>query len=453
MALRRSYDVVVVGAGIMGLHTAYQLARRDRNLNVLVLEQGRSLGQGSTGYSTALLRCLYSLDGMVHAASDGLIVHQNWSEYTEISDPAGRLTPSPILWMTSETPETLEAKVARLRKFSHTPSVLSPQDIGTRFGLRTDDLEPHERFLCEEGTGYFDPTGALTDLKDACTRLGVQVVQNASVNQILTNETGTAAQGVWFNKSDGNNARANSSPPTPSSASSSSSSSHTDDSNPSAWLGKRRASTGETVHAGAVINAAGPWSMRLNVASGIPFPWRIEPTRVQVVYKKSLELTEEQLARIPCTADESNGIYFRPQLSSRQLLVGTILPEEESEVVVDPDECVDYVDQERETRYISGLLDRIPALAPRGAVTGFSAMYSVNLDDGHPVVGPHPSIANLFHAQGFTGHGFKIGPVVGSMLARDITNLSLPTFDATVDPAFFAVDRPPHRIARVSVLA
>ncbi|KQY15064.1 FAD-dependent oxidoreductase [Rhizobium sp. Root73] len=40
------------------------------------------------------------------------------------------------------------------------------------------------------------------------------------------------------------------------------------------------------------------------------------------------------------------------------------------------------------------------------------------MDDGLPVVGPSPNTAGLFHAFGFSGHGFQLGPAVGAVLAE-----------------------------------
>ena len=341
-----------------------------------------------------------------------------------------------------------------------TASVLSRDAVHSRFGMFTEDLDPDAGFLCEEQVGYFDPTGALTDLKAACERMGVQIQQSAAVPRIALNSDGTKATGVIVCPAKAPMSKAALATTEmswlsgrPSSSSHSASSSSSAASSPPAAQTKDAA---VEISAGAVVNVAGPWGMALNTASGIDFPWRIVPTRVQVAYKKCDELTPERLASIPCTADEHNGTYFRPQLGSRQLLMGTILPEEESEEV-DPDSFPTYVDAERETRYVSGVLARMPFLQPRGAITGFSALYSVNMDDGHPVVGAHPSIGGLFHAHGFTGHGFKISPVVGSMLSRAILGSASAStahgVDTSVDPAFFAIDRLPHRISHVSVLA
>ena len=55
-------DVAIVGAGIWGMNTAFQLKRRSPELNVQVFEQAPALGYGSSGYSTGFLRAYYSFD-------------------------------------------------------------------------------------------------------------------------------------------------------------------------------------------------------------------------------------------------------------------------------------------------------------------------------------------------------------------------------------------------------
>ena len=40
------------------------------------------------------------------------------------------------------------------------------------------------------------------------------------------------------------------------------------------------------------------------------------------------------------------------------------------------------------------------------------------MPDGLPVVGPSPTVEGLFHAFGFSGHGFQLGPAVGAVLAE-----------------------------------
>ncbi len=44
------------------------------------------------------------------------------------------------------------------------------------------------------------------------------------------------------------------------------------------------------------------------------------------------------------------------------------------------------------------------------------------MPDEIPVIGPSTTVANLWHAFGYSGHGFQLGPIVGSLLAELIVD-------------------------------
>lgn len=73
----RSFDVVIAGAGIIGLSIAWELARRSK-LKIAVLEKGAGTGEGSTGASSAICRYRYSMDEMLHLASDGRSFYETY---------------------------------------------------------------------------------------------------------------------------------------------------------------------------------------------------------------------------------------------------------------------------------------------------------------------------------------------------------------------------------------
>jgi len=54
------HDAVIVGAGILGLSTAYHIKKRDPKLDVLVVDRLGAAGQGSTAKSAAAFRCLFA---------------------------------------------------------------------------------------------------------------------------------------------------------------------------------------------------------------------------------------------------------------------------------------------------------------------------------------------------------------------------------------------------------
>lgn len=80
-----------------------KLSRRAPGMKVTVLEKGKGLGEGSSGYSSALLRCGYSLDPMMKTAIDGLVIHKNWKEYLEMEDAVAKYHNIPILWIVGKS--------------------------------------------------------------------------------------------------------------------------------------------------------------------------------------------------------------------------------------------------------------------------------------------------------------------------------------------------------------
>jgi glycine/D-amino acid oxidase-like deaminating enzyme len=52
----KSYDVLVVGAGIIGLSSAYHIKRAHRDLSLLIIDRGPAAGQGDTAKSNAAIR-------------------------------------------------------------------------------------------------------------------------------------------------------------------------------------------------------------------------------------------------------------------------------------------------------------------------------------------------------------------------------------------------------------
>src|SRR5262249_32325105 len=67
---------------------------------------------------------------------------------------------------------------------------------------------------------------------------------------------------------------------------------------------------------------------------------------------------------------------------------------------------------------------RMPDFAEGRLVRSWSGLYDTT-PDWNPVLGPVPGLDGLEVAFGFSGHGFKLSPMVGRMLAQSM--LGLPT--------------------------
>ena len=264
------------------------------------------------------------------------------------------------------------------------------------------ECAPGEAFLYERLGGYAEPVGANQDLIEATRRLGGSVEFNSRVVDVLK-ENGRVS-GV-------------------------------------------RLEDGTEITADLVVNAAGPWCNQLNAMAGAELRWTLTPTRIQTVYRS----WPQDLGPIPVGADASTGIYFRPETGGQQVLVGSVLAEDEEEVIEDPD---DYkrVPDAGFTEIETG---RFPSSRPRpggpGGVSGIAGLYTINREDVHPVVGPS-GVDGLWVANGFSGHGFKLAPSIGSLVAQSYTGTSI-EFDTDVPMSFLAVDREPIDVAVKNVLA
>ena len=63
-----------------------------------------------------------------------------------------------------------------------------------------------------------------------------------------------------------------------------------------------------------------------------------------------------------------------------------------------------------------------------------------------PVISPVEQVSGYFLATGFSGHGFKLAPAIGSMFAQALTG-ERRDFDTDVPLSFLAVDREPIGVA------
>lgn len=411
----KTYDVTIVGAGIIGLSIAWQLARRS-DLDILVLEKGAGTGEGSTGASSAVCRFRYSMDDMVHLARDGIDAYRQWQQFTGLTSPRARFHNDGTLWMTGSDREWAGREHARLQKLGIRTEVLDDADIEHRFpALNTCVLPPdlatgesHDcvgggRHLFELDGGHVDPVAAADDLLQACRSAGVDVRFNARVETIDTR--GGRVQGVGL-------------------------------------------ASGEAIMTPLLINAAGPWCNNLFRAAGLDLEWNLEPTRIQVLY---LDRPGEVPGHIPVTADLAGGIYFRTQNRGQQLVVGSVLEEDERELVEDPDNFQLTPDDDFQQCKLHLLHHRLKNMPYRGKVRGYCGLYTVNRNDVHPILG-ETELKGFWAANGFSGHGFKLAPAIGSMFAQAICGESR-EFDTGIPMSLFSIDREPFALASLSVVA
>jgi glycine/D-amino acid oxidase-like deaminating enzyme len=162
------------------------------------------------------------------------------------------------------------------------------------------------------------------------------------------------------------------------------------------------------VLAPVVVNAAGVWSARVSAMAGVELPISVCRHKINIV-----TWPEADRRPHPMVYDFVTNIYTRPEMSEHILVGG--LDAEESHDVADPDAYQEGVSLDESVEALARVSHRFPALAEGRIARGYAGCFDVT-PDWHPIldrVGPEG-----YHvAAGFSGHGFKLSPAVGHMVA------------------------------------
>lgn len=104
MPTKDSYDLVIVGAGAMGLASAYHVIENQPDLSVLVVEARSGPGEGSMGASNAMVRDVFSSpDNHLLAKSSISFYRHLMEEHEELRTPSPLLDLYGYLWLLPES--------------------------------------------------------------------------------------------------------------------------------------------------------------------------------------------------------------------------------------------------------------------------------------------------------------------------------------------------------------
>lgn len=362
-------DVVVIGGGVMGASIAFHLAQR-RAGKVLLLEKSH-LGAASSGKSGAIIRQYYSHELLASMARHGLRIYR---DFPNIVGGPPVFTHSGMVVLTDPAGRAqMEANVAMLGRLGVDAKMLAPADlraIDPRVGVRDDETAAYEA-----EAGYCEALQVVASYGGAARGMGVEVREGVQVTHLVVE--GHRAAGVSTSRG--------------------------------------------AISSRAVVLAAGGWSAGLALTAGVEMP--VKACRTQVA-----------LFRRPCDfgaahavyGDLTNQIYFRPT-HGEMTHVGNVDPREEKSSV-DPDRYSEVADADFVEEMRTKLQRRYPALRRGVGRGGYGALYSVT-PDWQPIIDRLPGVEGAFCAAGFSGHGFKMAPAVGKLLAELVVDGRAASFD------------------------
>ncbi|SIT41526.1 D-amino-acid dehydrogenase [Paraburkholderia piptadeniae] len=376
-----NFDVVVIGAGVIGSSVAFQLSTLGAK-NVLVLDRGL-IGAGTTSQSSGILRTHYSVKENVELARKSWEVFNNFPSYLGDEEASCGLVKCGYMIVASEG-DKLEPLRASLnqQKEQGVPLELLNQP-------QARELMPIARFDdaaligYEPEAGFADAYLVATSFARAARRGGVTIKENVNVNKILFENDKVV--GV------------------------------------STSIGDFSTST--------VISTQNIWTPELAGWTDRELP--IMPERHAVL---ALECEAAKYTfKMPVFKDLASPgmLYYRSYGGSQMLVSEGVVGEKLNTADTEQGDIpMDYI-----VDVGAQVAERFPEYETAGIASSWTGVYDVT-PDWNPVLGKLPGIEGLIVGYGFSGHGFKLSPTVGRVLAQEA--LGMPT-DVSLKP--YSIER------------
>ena len=126
MKNKRTTDYIIIGGGIIGCSTAYNLANQGAK-SVIVLEKGE-ICSGATSKSCAITRSHYSIESNVHHAVESVKIFENFGEIIG-GEPGFTRTGQIVLGPEKHRP-LMESVFSTQNKFGSETQTLTPSEAG-----------------------------------------------------------------------------------------------------------------------------------------------------------------------------------------------------------------------------------------------------------------------------------------------------------------------------------
>ena len=347
------------------MRIAHRLCEADAGRVLLVDRDG--LCAGDSGRTFGMVRRHYSNTVTARLAMRGTETIVQWADEIGVGD-AGYVRTGYLVTV----PETLAAacrdNVARLQELGLDTAYVEPDDIA--------ELEP---LLSLDGIagGAHEPEGGFADVHKmvlgwfaAATHRGLETRVGCAVAEILA-ERGRVT-GVRTTDGD--------------------------------------------VLADRVVLATGAWGPELLRPLGIDLPIRLVPIQVAILRQR----VGGPRPNVLCS-DAVTNVVVRPDRGALVYAV-TYVPAPD---LTRADECDHAVSPTYPAAIDEALAERYPSLGRMEWVTGWAGPYDVT-PDWNPILGWAPGIDGLYLAQGWSGHGFKLSPAVGEVVAAEVLGATPP---------------------------
>jgi sarcosine oxidase subunit beta len=351
-------DVVIVGGGLEGAAAAWALSQR--GVTDVVVAERNTVGSGMTGKSSGIVRCHYGVSSLAAMAAVGLEVFEKPGDFLgdRVTDIGFRQT-GYVVGVGEPNVGALRKSLAAQRAVGVQTEEIDKSEVASMWPWA--DLEPFAAFGWESRGGYGDAYQTAQAFAISARAAGVRIRQGSPVTDLLLDAGGVT--------------------------------------------GVRLADGGE-VCAGTVIVATGVWTRPFLARYGVDVPIRVVREQI-VTISPGLDI-----GTVPVFSDLVSLQYVRPELGGEILFGNSDLAHAEA---ADPDRYLNRATDDFIDVTVDKIGTRFPGLTDAAISGSYAGCYDVT-PDWNPVISA-TDIDGLIVAAGFSGHGFKIAPAVGRLVA------------------------------------
>jgi sarcosine oxidase len=362
----KTYDVVVVGAGVFGAWTAFHLARRGQRV-LLIDAYGPGNARASSGGESRIIRMGYGADELYTRWAMRSLAQ--WKELlAETMGTPPLFHQTGVLWLGNKEYARLNEMIAVLMRCKVPFESLSESAIAQRYPqFSSHDLGVG---ILETESGVLMARRAVSEVVESALSLGVEYRQT-QITPLSATDSNTSRLDAISTNND------------------------------------------EKIAAAQFVFACGAWLGKIFPEILGP---RIFPSRQEVFFFGVPPGNSRFSAPLlPTWLIQADEVYGMPDLESRGFKIAFDSHGER----VDPDTQSRVVSAESVERVRDYVTRRFPALANAPIVETRVCQYE-NTSNGDFLIDRHPEINNVWFAGGGSGHGFKHGPAFGEYLAQQM---------------------------------
>ncbi|NQW21895.1 MAG: FAD-binding oxidoreductase [SAR202 cluster bacterium] len=352
--MKSTADVVIIGGGVIGASILFNLGRLGVTDTLLVEKD--LLGSGSTGRSQTICRMHYSNPVTATMAWESLGIFVHFGEV--VGGESGFVETGYLVVVNEEDRNGLERNVGMQYDLGIDTMQITAddlRDIAPMVSVGEDEV-----MAWEPQSGYADAHMVTSSYGIRAREMGAEIALKNPATEIVV--SGGRVRAVVTAEG--------------------------------------------RVETPVAVVASGPWSKGVLAQVGVDVP--LVPVRHQVA---SLSRPMDKLPLHPTVGDIAQSFSFRPDGSSLTLM--GFGPEEEVEL----ETYNQGVDMDVMADALGRLTRRIPAMAEAEFRRGWSGLFTTT-PDWHPILDAVPGIEGLYCAVGFSGHGFKLAPMVGVTMSE-----------------------------------